>query len=36
VITAANAMKEEKEQKREVERLRDIELSLQYKKKLEE
>ena len=36
VIAAADAMKAEKERRREIERLRDIELAEQYKKKLEE
>ena len=36
VIAAADVMKAEKERRREIERLRDIELAEQYKKKLEE
>ena len=36
VILAADQMKAEKEKKREEERLRDIQIAEQYKKKLEE
>lgn len=36
VIAVADTMKAEKEKKREQERLRDIQIAEQYKKKLEE